>query len=647
MQPIHVLMIDDDEDFSLLSQRMLQRNDSPIKLDWCGSFAEGLRAVQNDNYDAYIIDYKLDENTGLDILKHARELGIAAPFIMISGQGGHEIDKQVLSAGAAEYIDKTVVRDPRALRRIVEIAIERAAQTEQVVSDQAFFRDIVENIPQAIVVTDHQDRIIYANPSAARLFGCDTDDLKDCRLDACFHSINGDLQTAEDVPVEAMLPSDTPVEIRRHDSQTGCRHYVLQPTHRRHAAIADRDRYIEQLTTLRQLDDELSQITSAQLVFDLAIDGALRLSGANNGFIALRDGDAIKIVRMIGPASTMQTGDDISAFAHIVQVLRNAEAYLFEEISPAAGYLTVNTNSTAQILLPIKSHEDVLGIINLETTRPEGFDPDILDFIRLIGVRIGIAVENAQLYQVTQARIDEVEELYEQVSKLEQLKSDMIRMAAHDLRQPLNTITMGTNYIKRVADQPGKVIETLDRLSESIQRMKTITEDILSLEKIEKMNGDPDELVDLREIVEAAYRENAQTAEEKHQTFLLEVDLGTYQVLAYRVQLHEAVINLVGNAIKYTPKGGNIIVALEVKDGEAVFQVADTGYGIPAEQQHKLFEPFFRAKSEETESIEGTGLGLHLVHKMIERFKGKMIFESVYGEGSIFGFRLPLVDAPV
>jgi len=79
------------------------------------------------------------------------------------------------------------------------------------------------------------------------------------------------------------------------------------------------------------------------------------------------------------------------------------------------------------------------------------------------------------------------------------------------------------------------------------------------------------------------------------------------------------------------------------RDGSfAEFRVTDTGYGIPEGQQQRLFSPFFRARSKETAQIEGTGLGLHLVKNIIERHNGQMIFASTYGQGSYFGFRLPL-----
>lgn len=87
---------------------------------------------------------------------------------------------------------------------------------------------------------------------------------------------------------------------------------------------------------------------------------------------------------------------------------------------------------------------------------------------------------------------------------------------------------------------------------------------------------------------------------------------------------------------------GGITIRLELCEDKIVFEVSDNGYGIPEDRQRRLFQPFYRAKVDGTEDIEGTGLGLHLAKSIIERHGGKMRFHSVYGTGSRFGFELPL-----
>ncbi len=110
-------------------------------------------------------------------------------------------------------------------------------------------------------------------------------------------------------------------------------------------------------------------------------------------------------------------------------------------------------------------------------------------------------------------------------------------------------------------------------------------------------------------------------------------------------ELHEAIANLIGNAIKYTPDGGKIEARLQ-RDGDwAVLEVEDTGYGIPDDQQSDLFQPFRRIKTRETFAIEGTGLGLYLVKKIADRHNGSVYFRSQQGKGSTFGLRLPLAKS--
>jgi signal transduction histidine kinase len=145
------------------------------------------------------------------------------------------------------------------------------------------------------------------------------------------------------------------------------------------------------------------------------------------------------------------------------------------------------------------------------------------------------------------------------------------------------------------------------------------------------------------EMTERTCLEAGDNAGRKQQT--LESDISHDQLLvqADPAQIHEAMINLIDNAIKYTPDGGRVVVRVCRENHYARFEVQDNGYGIPEGMQGRLFEPFYRAKSKETIAIDGTGLGLHLVRNIIERYGGSMIVHSVYGEGSTFGFLLPVI----
>lgn len=252
---------------------------------------------------------------------------------------------------------------------------------------------------------------------------------------------------------------------------------------------------------------------------------------------------------------------------------------------------------------------------------------------------IGVAQDITRHKAVEQER----ETLLSRITDLEQLKSDMIRVAAHDLRAPLS-IVMGYAGLLDGDDLTPSQHDFVEQISAGAMRMERMIRDILSLERIEAYASGQQEPVNLTPMVQKAFEERRLQAEQKDQTYSLTLPQQPVVVMGDAVQLREAVDNLIGNAIKYTPQSGHVMVRLT---DTGRFEVEDTGCGIPENQQKSLFSPFFRARTAETQNIEGTGLGLHLVKRIIERHKGKMHFRSEYGKGSVFGFQLEALPEPV
>ena len=217
----------------------------------------------------------------------------------------------------------------------------------------------------------------------------------------------------------------------------------------------------------------------------------------------------------------------------------------------------------------------------------------------------------------------------------------MIRIASHDLRNPVGLVTGYVALLKE--DLEGRINEEetdfLDSISNAVDRMQNIINEILSLERIQEAAKDEvRENIDLNALSEQVFLTHKPEANRKSQTMVLELEEESMPIIfGDPAQLHEALSNFVTNAIKYTPDGGEIYVRVSANGETASVRVSDNGYGIKEDQQKGLFTPFYRAKSDETENIKGVGLGLSLVKNIIERHHGRVIFESVYGEGSTFG----------
>jgi PAS domain S-box-containing protein len=250
--------------------------------------------------------------------------------------------------------------------------------------------------------------------------------------------------------------------------------------------------------------------------------------------------------------------------------------------------------------------------------------------------------EDVRLYEALQAELAELRTQYTELSEVEQLKTHMIRVTAHDIRSPLSIIS---SYIEMLDEDLAQHYNETDQMyvsaiRQAITRIMQLTSDILSLERLREYRDVTLMRVQLAKLLERTMDEFAENSRHRQQKVTLNIE--PLAVYGDSVELHEAFANLIGNAVKYTPNGGKIDINLR-RDGDfAVLEIIDSGYGIPADQQSQLFQPFHRVKTSETYAIDGTGLGLYLVKKIIERHSGTVHFQSEYGKGSTFGARLPL-----
>jgi signal transduction histidine kinase len=190
----------------------------------------------------------------------------------------------------------------------------------------------------------------------------------------------------------------------------------------------------------------------------------------------------------------------------------------------------------------------------------------------------------------------------------------------------------------QLSESHNEWVNTMMGLSD---RMENLIHEILSIERIEE-TYEP-EIVDIATLVSETIENHKLDVTDKSQDVKLSLPAEPIFIEGDPALLREVVTNLLNNAIKYTPSGGELQVSLARHNGSVVFEIEDNGYGIPEDKQSQLFQPFYRVVSDKTASIKGTGLGLHLVKNVVERHNGHIRFKSEYGKGSTFGFELPLM----
>ncbi|HEY7066121.1 MAG TPA: ATP-binding protein [Chloroflexota bacterium] len=228
------------------------------------------------------------------------------------------------------------------------------------------------------------------------------------------------------------------------------------------------------------------------------------------------------------------------------------------------------------------------------------------------------------------------------LKEAEQRQAEFVAIASHELRTPMTSLVGFTELLlhREVADATRRA--WLQTMHEEGLRLAAILNDLLDLARLDTEHMElalgPQDLRAAVEQVLAVLRESA-----LHHTLQAEIEPNLPPTLADGDKLQQILINLVGNAIKYSPAGGRVLVQARRVAEDAEVRVRDQGVGIPAEELPKLFTRFHRVRRRETEGIEGTGLGLALVKELIERHHGRIAVTSTPGQGSEFAFTLPLM----
>jgi two-component system phosphate regulon sensor histidine kinase PhoR len=229
------------------------------------------------------------------------------------------------------------------------------------------------------------------------------------------------------------------------------------------------------------------------------------------------------------------------------------------------------------------------------------------------------------------------------LKRLDQLKSEVVSMVAHEIASPLSSVLSQLETIlKGVAGElTDKQRHLIGRGAMRVEGIINLSKDLLDLAKIESGTLGDVEMVELEPLLKEAVDINSARAGEKQQRLDLELEDGLPPVHGVARAMMEVFMNLVSNAVKYTPDGGSVTVkARPLAEGVEV-SVADTGFGLSPQDQERVFQRFFRVKDENTRHIVGTGLGLPIVKKVIEDHGGSIRVDSEPGKGSRFTVYLP------
>jgi signal transduction histidine kinase len=270
------------------------------------------------------------------------------------------------------------------------------------------------------------------------------------------------------------------------------------------------------------------------------------------------------------------------------------------------------------------------------------FTADVLRMTVAQGLERRRLTLEARRLQKIEEEARELARAKEELERLDRFKTTFMLTVAHELRAPLNALQSFLWAILKGYIPPEEQQEVLGRAVQRVQELLELVDDLLKLAAAKSEKGlekrEPVSLADVLEKVAPLFQKEA---EAKGLAWVVEVGARPV-VRADPDQMAQVWSNLISNAVKYTPAGGRVRIALEERDGWAIGTVEDSGIGIPPQDLGRIFEEFYRTPQAKEVAPRGTGLGLPLVKQILEAHGGSITVESEVGRGSRFVFRLPV-----
>jgi signal transduction histidine kinase len=315
----------------------------------------------------------------------------------------------------------------------------------------------------------------------------------------------------------------------------------------------------------------------------------------------------------------------------LLRIMQTRETRVVGGASGMDEYATGRANASGTMLVvPLVSRGQNLGVVI--AVQPEGkpYTKDDVPLFEELAHHASLAIDNARLYLESQ--------------QLVRAREELLAIVSHDLRNPLNAVMLAASLLKTNDGIPADDREQIDTIDVSAKRMSRLIADLLDVTRLDggkRLPIDPERVqvsslfMETYELFKAQAGAGSVTLQPRSADSVPDVWADRHRVL-------QVLSNLVGNSLKFTPKGGVVALSAEPREQEVLFTVADTGPGIPARHLNDIFSPYWQAKR--TERL-GAGLGLPIAKGIVEAHGGRIWVESEPGNGTKFFFTLPIANA--
>jgi signal transduction histidine kinase len=406
------------------------------------------------------------------------------------------------------------------------------------------------------------------------------------------------------------------------------------------AALSNR---LTEISALSEIGKAVNTTLDLHDVLALIISSANDLLGGTEGSIMLLDDEKreLRVVSYQGPhVELVMKGRTTVGHGIAGTVAQQREPMLIQgdDVPSSAGGGARDRKINSAMCVPLIRQDELLGVLNLsETAGLKRFSSHDLSALGLFADHAAIAIGNAKMYEAERETVARLEEL-------DRMKSDFVATVSHELKTPLTAIIGASKTLSKrgpsmTAEQQALFMDMIERQG---NRLLRLVDDVLTAARMETgQQRMKREHLDLRSLAEAVRDELSLIDVGKDRAIEIVCEPERPHVWADRTGVQQIMVNLVENALKYSPSDKSVRVTLVELPREAVIEIADEGQGMDKKQLDDIFERFRQLDSSSTRPVGGFGLGLYIVKNLINGHGGDIEVESEPDNGTTFRVRLP------
>jgi PAS domain S-box-containing protein len=630
MHDIKILLIEDDKLDQMAFEQFIKDEKLQYDCTIASSVSQAKSILAHSDFDAIISDHFLGDGTSLEILELTKDI----PVIVVTGSGDEEVATKAWRRGAYDYITKDIERDYlKIIPKAITNAIEHKKMQEALERKQKNLEAIFDAAPGCMLLIDENMIVTRANDTIKKW-------------------IQKEYRQIINQQICSVL---------------GCINSTYNKNGRKNSQLCRECLFYETITSVLVLGEPIRDV-EAHITLNInekKITPWLRVSA--------------KPVTVDGCRHVVVVIDDITENKKIEREHNLAEEKYRLIFENSAVGITM-ANEQERLISWNKFAEDLLGMdtedlylrqvsslyppdewekIRACNVKQKGLQHHLVETKmlrkdgRVIDVDVSLSVfknpEDEAMRSIAIIRdVTERRKAEEKLKETMEIKSQFISTVSHELRTPLAAIKEGIAIVlEGMAGRiNGKQKKFMSIAKRNVDRLENMISNILDFQKLEAEKiGLHIQNNNIKQVALEVYETMALYAEKNGIKLSFGLADNLPEAKFDRDRIVQVLINLLGNAIKFTPKGGKASLNIQHQNEELVISVSDTGVGIPKNELPRIFESFYRAENQR-EEVQGTGLGLSIVHKIVMRHGGRIEVESEVGKGSTFTVFLSLQPKP-